>query len=249
MTLRQEIVDHITEATARLESAYFRAPLVGFASAADPRFAQLKQIVGEHHLLPTDILPEAKTAVAFFLPFAPEVVNSNRGEQVSRLWAETYLAANAAIDAISDDLVRMLASREIPAAGVAATHTYDPVSLTASWSHRSVAFIAGLGRFGLNRMLITPLGCAGRYGSVLIDAVVTPDAPADDRKEKEPCSWFREGSCGFCIANCPTKALSETGIDRHRCNDHLLKISEGFSDLGLCDVCGKCAVGPCAMLT
>ncbi|MCL2549088.1 MAG: epoxyqueuosine reductase, partial [Symbiobacteriaceae bacterium] len=94
---------------------------------------------------------------------------------------------------------------------------------------------------------ITPAGCAGRFGSVLLSQALAADERPDANKEKEPCAWFREGSCRFCITNCPTGALTEAGIDRHLCNDHLLKISEGFTDLGLCDVCGKCAIGPCAI--
>ena len=247
-SLREAIANFIREeVTRQSSSALFAEPLIGFARCDDPAFLSLKTIIGAHHLLPEEVLPKAKSAVAFFLPYRPEIVISNRGSAVSREWAEAYLKANDAIDAIGAALCAYLAGRGFDSIAVGATHTYDPESLTASWSHRSVAFIAGLGRFGLNRLLITAKGSAGRYGSVLTTADIPADPRPEANKEEEPCTYFRDGGCRFCLQNCPTGALSEEGIDRQLCNAYLLKVSEGFSDLGFCDVCGKCAVGPCAL--
>ncbi len=44
-------------------------------------------------------------------------------------------------------------------------------TMACAWSHKSAAAIAGLGSFGLHRMLITDAGCAGRCGSLLGPAV------------------------------------------------------------------------------
>jgi len=33
---------------------------------------------------------------------------------------------------------------------------------------------------------------------------------------------------------------------RHSCYERLLAVDASFPDLATCDVCGKCAVGPCA---
>jgi epoxyqueuosine reductase QueG len=141
----------------------------------------------------------------------------------------------------------MLAEKGIKGATIKATHTFDEKTLAATWSHRSAAFISGLGRFGRNRMLITPVGCAGRYGSVIISEEIAPDL----RPEEEFCLNLKDGKCLFCINNCPTKALTLEGIDRHRCHDHLLEVRTDFSlrELPGCDVCGKCVVGPCAILS
>jgi hypothetical protein len=43
--------------------------LVAFAAPDDPLFVQLKEIVGPTHAVPRAILPEAKTVIAYFLPF------------------------------------------------------------------------------------------------------------------------------------------------------------------------------------
>ncbi|MCL2497811.1 MAG: epoxyqueuosine reductase [Symbiobacteriaceae bacterium] len=248
MDLYREIVTLITDEVLSAEAATrFRPPLVGVAAAEDPLFPQLKSIVGEHHLLPQDLLPEAKSVLAFFLPFAAPIVDSNRGEEVSREWAEIYLQGNALINAICSQLAAMLQEKGVATAILPATHNYDATTLQAPWSHRSVAFIAGLGRFGVNRMLISPQGCAGRYGSLITSADLVATPRPSEATADEPCGYLRDGSCGYCLAHCPTQALTPQGINRHRCNDYLLQVSQRFAALGFCDVCGKCAVGPCAV--
>ncbi len=49
----------------------YRQPLVAFASADDPRFLQLREVVHPSHMLPHDLVPDAHSVVSFFLPFAP----------------------------------------------------------------------------------------------------------------------------------------------------------------------------------
>ncbi len=49
-----------------------------------------------------------------------------------------------------------------------------------------------------------------------------------------------------CVARCPVGALTEDGLDKRRCYERLLQVADGFRDLGVVDVCGKCATGPCA---
>jgi len=206
----------------------------------------LKEIVGPEHVHPTNILPEAKTVVAFFIPFAKKVVLSNRkSSAVAAEWARAYLEANKLIGRVSEQVIHMLSAEGVKAETIKATHTYDEKTLTTAWSHRSSAFIAGLGRFGVNRMLITPVGCAGRYGSVIISEEITPD----QRPTEEFCTHLKNGKCLFCVRNCPTKALTVDGFDKHKCHRHLLEVGERLTDLGLCDVCGKCVVGPCAILS
>ena len=248
MPIRAQIVSLIkNEVLESGHDEYFREPLVGFAAADDPLFSRLKEIVGPQHIHPVDLLPEAKTVVSFFIPFSSHVVSSNRkSAEVAPEWAKSYLEANILINKISEKVIQMLTEKGVRGATIKATHTYDEKTLISTWSHRSAAFISGLGRFGRNRILITPVGGAGRYGSVIISEEIAPDL----RPEEEFCLNLKEGKCLFCINNCPTKALTLEGIDRHRCHDHLLEVRNEFSSMGLpgCDACGKCVVGPCAIL-
>jgi len=133
----------VAQAETRTE---YRAPLVGFAAADDPRFARLRHVAEPSHLLPADLLPGARSVVSFFLPFAPSVVEANarQREEVAREWAVAYIETNALIARITAHLIEALAQRGIRAAAEPATHNFDPVSLISRWSHKSVAVIAGL---------------------------------------------------------------------------------------------------------
>lgn len=223
---------------------FFRLPLVGVSAAADPAYTQIKEIVGPHHAYPQDILPGVQSLVSFFIPFSQMVVASNRkSADVSEEWALAYVYGNRLINRISQKLVDYFTGSGIAAATVPATHSFDEKTLMAAWSHRSAAYIAGLGSFGTNRMLITKKGCAGRYGTVFVAAQL----PATTFKEQQNCLRLQGKGCHFCQDNCPTGALRDGVFNRHKCYAHLLAVDAKFPQLGLVDVCGKCAVGPCAI--
>jgi Uncharacterized Fe-S protein len=227
---------------------FYRKPLVGFSSAADPLYATFKEVVGPHHLLPEEVLPGVATLVSFFVPFSRMVVDANRRERdvPAREWVDSYAHANDLIDEIGGEMAAMLEAGGVRAGMVNSTNNYDETILKAPWSHRSAAFVAGLGRFGLNRMLITPVGAAGRFGTVFL-AEALPPSP---RSEEERCLFFRDGSCGYCRKCCPAQALGRgpDGFDRHACNRRLLDVTPYSRSLGWeLDVCGKCDVGPCAV--
>lgn len=222
----------------------YQKPLIGFASANDPLFDQMKEIIGPYHLHPTELLPDAKTVIAFYLPFAESVITANRkGSQIAREWAVAYVETNKLIAKISSELKKELAFLGINVVTQPATHNFNEQDLTAGWSNKSVAYVAGLGTFGLNHLLITKAGCAGRFGSTVISAKVQPSP----RPAGENCLYIKDSKCQFCVKNCPTGALTLEGLDKQRCYTQLLDVDKLFPDLGLCDVCGKCAMGPCAL--
>ncbi|TGE33775.1 epoxyqueuosine reductase [Desulfosporosinus sp. Sb-LF] len=221
----------------------YRKPLVGFASAHDPLFAQMKEIIGPHHLHPSDLLPDAQTVIAFFIPFAKSIITANRkSSQIASEWAVAYIETNQLIETISIELKKELATYGINVATQKATHNFNEQDLTAVWSHKSMAYVAGLGTFGVNQLLITESGCAGRFCSAVISAEITPTP----RPSRESCHYKRDSNCLFCVKNCPTGALTIHGLDKQRCYSQLLDVDKQFPELGLCDVCGKCAMGPCA---
>jgi epoxyqueuosine reductase len=244
--IRSFVCDEVHQAETRTR---YREPLIGFARADDPRFPQLRAIAEPAHLLPHDLLPGARSVVSFFLPFAREIVRANREDprEVAQEWAIAYLETNELIDHISRELIVALDEKGVKAATEPATHSYDPDLLVAGWSHKSVAAIAGLGSFGLHHMLITDAGCAGRLGSLVVDAGLQPtSSPTDPHRER--CLYFHDQSCTVCVERCPVAALTETGLDKHRCHERLLLAAAyQFRELGLADVCGKCATGPCAL--
>jgi epoxyqueuosine reductase QueG len=94
-------------------------------------------------------------------------------------------------------------------------------------------------------MLITDAGCAGRFGSLVLDAALEPTS-VPGTLARDRCRYFHDGKCMACVARCPVGALTEDGLDKRRCYERLLQVADGFRDLGVVDACGKCATGPCA---
>jgi epoxyqueuosine reductase len=246
----EELVEFITSTIRQKVSepgtrTAYRQPLVGFAAADDPGFFELQRVVGPTHLLPARLLPGARSVVSFFLPFAPWVLEANTQdrERVAPEWAVAYVETNTLIGHITAYLTEILAKRGIRAAAEPATHNFDPVTLVSRWSHKSVAVVAGLGSFGLHHMVITDAGCGGRFGSLVLDAAL----PRAQSEPKERCLYFHDGSCLECVLRCPVRALDVDGtIDKQRCYGHLQTIAVRYQELGLADVCGKCAIGPCS---
>lgn len=226
-------------------SSWYRGPVIGFADAHDPSFAQLKKLVSPNHLTPQDLLPQARTVMAFFIPFSDEIIVANQNTPfVAREWALAYIETNQLMGDICMRLFKVLNFEGVGCAWEKPTHNFDETNLISYWSHKHVAYICGLGSFGLHHMLITPKGCAGRIGSMVIDTHITPSPKVG---LYQYCGYYQDGSCRWCIEACPTGALGENRFDRHRCYKQLLEVDRFYPDLDLCDVCGKCAVGPCAL--
>lgn len=243
----EETIKRVVEANQKSQKTAYREPLFGYGAADDPLFLKLKTAaVGSGHLLPSELLPEAKTVVAFFLPFTKELVEHNRKHgYIAKSWAEAYIETNALISRCCEELSATLARRGVKAAWQEPTHNFDPVELCAKWSHKHVAYICGLGTFGLHQMLITPAGCAGRFGSLVIDQTLSPTPLALE----DACLFLQNGSCQACVKKCPSGALTQEGLDKQKCYCYLLEVDSFYSGIGLSDVCGKCAVwGPCAII-
>jgi epoxyqueuosine reductase len=223
----------------------YRGPLVAFARAADPRFDELPRLI-PGHLHPRDLLPTARSVCAFFLPFDAQIVASNReGEPASEQWVRAYVETNALLADLCATLAGELGKRGVQTAWEPPTHNFDPVRLVSAWSHKSVAAIAGLGQFGHHHMLITEAGCAGRLGSVVLDAEMHTADEAPPEGKEELCTY--DQGCRACIRRCPVGALSEEGLDRTRCYAQCLANDARWPEW-TADVCGKCATGPCAVL-
>jgi epoxyqueuosine reductase QueG len=247
----QRIGEFITDAIRRQVAATgtvtaYREPLVGFAAADDAQFLDLRRVAEPTHMMPHELLAGARSVVSFFLPFAPWVVEANakHRERVAPQWATAYVETNALIGRITMHLVEFLDERGVRAAAEPATHNFDPVILISRWSHKSVAVIAGLGRFGLHQMVITASGCAGRFGSLVVDA----NLPSSSSEPRERCLYFHDGSCLECVLRCPVQALNQDEpLDKQLCYQRLCRIAREFEEMGVADVCGKCAIGPCSL--
>jgi epoxyqueuosine reductase QueG len=93
-----------------------------------------------------------------------------------------------------------------------------------------VAFISGLGTFGLHKSLITEKGCAGRLDSVITDYEFAPT------KRDYVGVYDRCIECYACVGRCPVAAITKTGKDIRACARYVLARKNDPEQA----VCGKC---------
>lgn len=245
------------------DERYFDDPLIGFAAAADPLFAEYKSVIGGFHLTPGELVllsaPEdpwlPATVISWVLPIAGRTRISNRKESVypSKEWAETRNFGEQLNGALRRHVVGWLAGKGLRAAAPQLMPAWrelgeTPVGIASTWSERHAAYAAGLGTFSLNDALITPKGIAHRLGSVITDLVLEPSArPYPERRAN--CLYYREGTCGACIGRCPVGALSRDGHDKYVCRSYVYgTIPEAVAErYGVAATgCGLCQTGvPC----
>ena len=219
---------------------WWQAPLLATAPV-DSRFDQLPQIAADDHVLPQDLLASARSVIVFFIPFNKDLVKENRkGDRPCQNWGRAYVHTNDLIGRLTQALGDLLAERGFKSGLTPATHNFDEVKLMACWSHKHLAHLVNLGRFGIHHMLITPVGSTGRLGSLVTEAELG-DHPLIETTE----------ACGQCIKACPVEALSEDGFERRRYWNRLTENRRPlvyFADLPeSTHVCGKCvALMPCS---
>lgn len=218
----------------------YREPLVSFSDADDPKYIQLKDIIGDWHLTPKELLPTAKSVISYFIPFTKEVAKAPRkAAYPSPLWGEAYQEINNHFNIINKAVSDWLMAQGHKALTLEPTHTYDPKDLKCKWSHRSAAVIAGLGEFGANRLVITEKGSGGRFCTVITSASLHNTAAPVQNK----CLYKKDGSCGACFKICPANALKPDGMAKFTCQDLLFdneRKLQASAGLKSADICGKC---------
>ena len=222
----------------------WRQPLIGFIDAYDIRLNSLKRIVSKDHLLPHDILCDAKSVICFFVPFAREIGQSNIPNKISsEKWALTYIRTNSLMAKISGVIETVMNKSGYSVGKIPATDNFDQKTLISNWSHRHIAYLSGLGSFGINNMLITDSGCCGRLGSVVTNYPLEIMA----KSSRERCINKINGKCGICIKRCVNNAFSDKKFNKFICHEMCLVNANLYKSIGNADVCGKCLVGlPCS---
>ncbi len=175
----------------------WREPVMACAPA-DDRFRRLKEITVPDHALPHDLLPGARTVVAWFIPFTPHIqIDNIDGKRPSLSWGRAYPSTNAGLA-----MKGMIEDTGGKAALTPATHNFDKKRLVSQWSHKHLGHLTGLGRYGTNCQLITPAGCSGRMGSLVTDMDLG-DHPLVTANEL--CLLKAGKKCGKCIKACPSR--------------------------------------------
>ncbi|AOT69482.1 epoxyqueuosine reductase [Geosporobacter ferrireducens] len=228
----------------------WREPIIGIASAADPMFSDLKDLISTSHALPSDFISDAKSIIAFFLPFSEKIVKSNIGNiESSREWDIANIETNNLIVDINKYLYKKLTEKGYDSTVLPPTYNYDEKLLISDWSHRHVGYIAGIGTFGIHNMFITEKGCCGRIGSIITNMPLKPTT----RKENENCLYKYNGTCKKCVDYCVVDAISTDNgypyVDKKRCNDQIYDDNIPEYPIGIGDACGKCMCNvPCSLM-
>lgn len=262
MDIRQIITEELASFIEKENDAapyenLWQTPLAGFADAKGTYVQSLRDIVHREHQLPQDVLDDAKIVIAVFVPFGEWVAETNReGELSSPVWAESYELTNAMLGRLNEHLAGVLHKLGYEGRTASEAGVFYRDEVISHWSFRHFAYAAGLGTFGLNNMLITEKGCAGRITTLVTNLDIEPDAP----QQEEACLWKKSGKCGACMTRCPSQALTKEGFDRYKCFEQCLKNAEIYTSFGNSyasapgedaaesgsEVCGKCLAGlPC----
>ena len=243
---------------------FFDVPLLGVASGDDPLFAKLKDVASPAHLTPSeffhkvrpDRFPDVLSVVSWVLPLSKEVRTANRlsTPYPAAEWMEAKVRGGVFQARLKEAALDFFHKQ-----GVESVSTSDPkvfefgyeedpaFHVRTTWSERHVAYIAGLGTFGLCGGLISNKGKAIRLGS-LICAAELPVTPRPYASHTEYCPAWETGQCRACMTRCPAGAISAQGKDSLLCKqriDFVRPLMEQRYHL-LENACGLCQVGvPC----
>lgn len=236
----KETIETIIRSKVAPLKEFVRDPIIGYASARDPLYDRVDAVIGHKQLHPRDLLPDAETVVVFFIPHSENVIAQiRRGKNIVQVWSDNYTKVNDLLADIGETLKQELKRcYHIDSALEPPTNNYDDIRLTAKWAHKTSGVIAGIGTFGVNRLLITKSGCAGRLNSIIINKALEPTA----RPDSPYCLYYKTGKCLACAVKCPSGAITRGGWNRFRCNAYLDGKNIRDSEQG----CGMCSSGPCA---
>ncbi len=219
-------------------------PIVGFAPVKrwkNPP-AELPKIPSSwipEDFWPQSIFPEARTVIVIGLPVSLPIVET----APSIYYHELYKTVNMLLDLRAYEIANFLnkngfASICLPRDG------YGDISILiekpfAFFSHKHAAYLAGLGSFGHNNVLLTQqFGPRVRFTSIFTSAEIEPDP------------IIGEDLCIHCLAcakNCPAGAIQESDtfpppVNKIRCAKRNAALRGDFRSP--CGICIKvCPVG------
>ncbi len=188
---------------------------------------------------PHFIWPDAESVVVIGLPVHLPVLETSP----SIWYREEYRTINALLDQYTYRLAEWLNQQGYPSVSVP-RDGYGDVSVlvnnpVAFFSHRHAAYLAGLGTFGVNNMLLTlQYGPRIRFGSVFTTAPLT----SDPMITRTLCT-----RCMQCVEHCPVQALNEEDYpdgltDTAACAEYSQRLNKHYRSP--CGVCIKvCPVG------
>jgi len=189
LTLKQKI---------RTKCEELDIPLVGFAPVRRWDKPLFEPWIPEE-FRPRSIFPETRTVIVIGFPVSLPIVETSP----SIYYHELYRTVNTLLDMSGYRISLFLNAKGFPSIWIP-RDGYGSISLLKEkpmsfFSHRHAAFLAGMGNFGINNMLLTRnFGPRVRFASIFTAA----DIPPDPLMESSLCT-----KCMQCVDICPVKAL------------------------------------------
>lgn len=240
-------------------------PQIAYARGDDPLFAQLKNDIGPFYWTPLEAfrlawpnLPATAADLAVIVYILPQTEATRLDQREATLvpaerWARSRFHGEEFNRALRLHLAGQLTGNGFPAVAPErldgfAYRDSERFGIASNWSERHTAWIAGLGTFGLSDGLITRVGKAVRFGSV-VARVELEATPRPYTGHQDWCLWYAKGTCGVCMKRCPIDAITEEGHDKPACFDYIRNVTAPFvrDNYGTEDTpCGLCQVKiPC----
>ena len=244
--IRQMVVDFLATNSLNAmgenfgEEKMWGTPLVGFATASDPIFKRFKETdaCGPGHWLPEEIFGKAfpgtsaqqenLTVVSWVLPQTEETKYSLRQEKEmpSERWSRSRIIGETVNEKLREYMAATLTGMGYEAVAPVSFPEWTRLDskervYTSTWSERHAAYACGLGTFGLDDALITPLGKAMRLGSIVVKAPLTPDERPYTDMHAYCLHFAKGGKCNACISRCPVGAISAQGHDKIKCRAYV----------------------------
>jgi epoxyqueuosine reductase QueG len=158
------------------------------------------------------------------------VVDTVAGQGPTEAYYRQYIDTNQALNRMTAEIARALASAGIPAIPIPATLSDEDLSaeyhrtLAPEFSHKMAATCAGLGWIGKTALLVTEaFGPRLRLATVLVSQRLPRLA--------EPVTESKCGNCALCVEQCPAQAA--TGV-LWRAGDPREKLLDAFECRATC---------------
>lgn len=243
-------------------------PLIGFSRGDDPLFQFFKEDIGDFYWTPLDIFnlhyPQLSieanqlTVISWVLPQTEQTKNAQRHENKypAKGWVKSRIYGEQFNDLLRNYVVNILYEEGYEAIAPAKSQYWNTkkserYGYASNWSERHVAFISGLGTFGLCDGLITKVGKAMRCGSVVAKITVKPTL-RPYKKYDEYCLYYTHGICMKCAKRCPAGAITERGHDKTKCREYQSQFIKEYvkteyhlnsGSCGLCQTSVPCESG------
>lgn len=219
----------------RPEAPMWERPLIGIAAGDDSFYDFLKEHIGSFHWSPAEafqlkypgsVSRDKLRVVSMVFPQTMETKLTQSKEKLcpSREWIVSRGEWEPLMKEFSGKLVSRLADLDVRSVSIDllpefSTAVSEKLGIASRWSHRHIAYLAGLGTFGLSDGLITEKGKAVRITSLIVEAPLTPtERPYSSYNEW--CLYFKDGSCGICMRRCPVNAITSEGHDKNACETY-----------------------------